>query len=84
MSRFITTDWGWTEQQVAAIPVPSLIMNGDNDFILAEHALYLSKTIPDARLAILPGTTHMNILKQPELKPMIRKFLNDMDRQAGE
>ncbi len=84
MSRFITTDWGWTEQQVAAIPVPSLIMNGDNDFILAEHALYLSKTIPDARLAILPGTTHMNILKQPELKPMIRKFINDMDSQAGE
>lgn len=82
MSRFITSDWGWSEMQLAAIDVPTLIVNGDNDFIRAEHALYLSQTIANAYLAILPDTTHMSILKQPELPSTIRRFIDRSEDPA--
>ncbi|MGX1499569.1 pimeloyl-ACP methyl ester carboxylesterase [Labrenzia sp. MBR-25] len=79
LTKFITSDWGWTGSQIAAISAPTLVMNGDNDFILAEHALYLSQTIPGAHLAILPNTTHMNILRQPEVIPMIGRFISAIE-----
>lgn len=82
LTEFITSDWGWSGSQVAAISAPTLVVNGDNDFILAEHALYLSETIPGAHLAILPDTTHMSILGQPEVLPMIIRFIDKVDSQA--
>jgi pimeloyl-ACP methyl ester carboxylesterase len=84
LSKFITSDWGWTDTQISSIPVPTLVMNGDNDFILTEHALHLSKTIPEAHLAVLPNTTHMSILKRPEIRPMIRAFLSRIEGGASD
>ncbi|MCE7064987.1 alpha/beta fold hydrolase [Dyadobacter sp. CY326] len=37
------------------ITAPALIMSGDKDVILVEHSLTLSRLIPNAQLAILPG-----------------------------
>ena len=41
---------------VASIKAPTLIINGDQDVVLPEHALYLSRLIGGARLLIVPGT----------------------------
>lgn len=38
-----------------SISAPSLVLNGDADVVLPEHALELFRTLPHARLAILPG-----------------------------
>ena len=38
------------------IQVPALVLNGDADVVLTEHALDLSRTLPHAKLAILPGS----------------------------
>ncbi|MBY6142152.1 alpha/beta hydrolase, partial [Leisingera daeponensis] len=84
LTAFITSGWGWPDEQIEEITVPVLVVNGDNDFILPEHALHLARTIPDAQLAILPGTTHLTILEQPELLPMIRRFLREERAEAGE
>ncbi len=43
------------EALIRSITAPALIVNGDADVITAEHSLGLSRLLPDARLAILPG-----------------------------
>ena len=46
---------GWTDEQMASITAPTLIINGNNDVGSTEHAAEMCRTIPDAQLAILPG-----------------------------
>lgn len=76
LGRLITSGWGWSDSQLAGIDAPVLIAIGDRDFILPDHAVHLSQTIPGARLAILPNTTHMTITKQTELiLPMIEDLI---------
>lgn len=44
-----------SDEQIRSIQAPVLVINGDKDFVLAEQALRLSKTLPNARLVILPA-----------------------------
>ncbi|HXC37827.1 MAG TPA: hypothetical protein VN667_02695 [Burkholderiales bacterium] len=41
--------------RVRSIKAPTLILSGDRDLVKPEHAVELSRLIPGARLAILPG-----------------------------
>jgi len=43
------------DEKIKSIQSPALVINGDNEVVRAEHALELSRTLPKARLAILPG-----------------------------
>lgn len=43
-----------SDGDIEAIHAPALVINGDAEVVLAEHALALSQTLPHARLAILP------------------------------
>jgi hypothetical protein len=53
-------------------PLPVLLAIGDNDFIRIEHAAEMYRLIPGTKLAVLPDTTHMNIIKRSAwLEPMI-------------
>lgn len=54
---------GWIPAQVTTIKAPTLVVSGDNDFMRIDFADQMAKLIPHARLAVLPDTTHMNILK---------------------
>ena len=52
--------------------VRTLIMIGDNDFTLPEHAVSMKRKIPGADLAIIPHATHMDIIRKGEtIVPMI-------------
>ncbi|MFN3514126.1 MAG: alpha/beta fold hydrolase [Phenylobacterium sp.] len=63
---------GWTDAQLRAIRSPVLIAIGDNDFTRIEHAADMYRLIPGAKLAILPDTTHMNIIERGAwLEPMV-------------
>jgi pimeloyl-ACP methyl ester carboxylesterase len=44
-----------SDGQIKAIQAPALIISGDTDVVRPEHALELSRTLPHAHLAILPG-----------------------------
>jgi pimeloyl-ACP methyl ester carboxylesterase len=44
------------DESIRAIEAPALVVVGDRDVIHPEHALALSRTLPNARLCILPGT----------------------------
>jgi pimeloyl-ACP methyl ester carboxylesterase len=45
----------WNDSDLQSIKAPALIMNADKDVVLNEHALKMSKLIPNAELIILPG-----------------------------
>jgi pimeloyl-ACP methyl ester carboxylesterase len=43
------------DAEIKSIQAPALVLAGDRDVVLPEHALTLYHTLPHARLAILPG-----------------------------
>lgn len=43
------------EELIKGIQCPVLVINNDKDVVLPEHALHLSRLIPDAQLVVLPG-----------------------------
>lgn len=72
LNRMLATWSGFTDAELAAITAPTMIMIGDDDFTRLEHAVEMKRLIPGADLAILPRTTHMNIIRKPDLVvPMI-------------
>ena len=83
-------DWS---KDVKNIQVPMLIAIGDADGVRYEHALELFRArgggkmgdlhgLPKSRLAIMPGTTHIGMIKRTDLLiPMVTDFL-DADLNA--
>lgn len=68
---------GWSDQQLAGITAPVLIVLGDHDFVTLEHAALMKELIPGSQLAVLPGTTHMRATRRPELLlPLLAAFLD--------
>jgi pimeloyl-ACP methyl ester carboxylesterase len=72
LQALITGDWGWSDDELAGIAAPVLLVAGDRDFMPAEHVASMAATVPGARLAILPDTTHLDIMTRTDLLlPMI-------------
>lgn len=44
-----------SDEVIKSIQAPALVINGDREVVLIEHAVKLSHTLPYAQLAILPG-----------------------------
>lgn len=67
---------GWSEDDLRGLTAPTLLIYGDTDFVRVEHAADMHRLIPDARLAILPGCTHMDVMRRTEaVLPMATAFL---------
>jgi pimeloyl-ACP methyl ester carboxylesterase len=68
---------GWSDEQLAGISAPTLLVIGDRDFTTVEHAALMLQLIPGSQLAVLPDTTHMQVTRRPELLlPMLARFLD--------
>jgi pimeloyl-ACP methyl ester carboxylesterase len=52
--------------ELAAITAPTLVLQGDRDEVRLSHSVEVVATLPDARLAVLPGT-HALPLESPGL-----------------
>jgi pimeloyl-ACP methyl ester carboxylesterase len=52
---------------LARIGAPTLVMVGDDDVVSLEHTTSLYSAIPDAELALVPGTSHALTMEKPEL-----------------
>jgi pimeloyl-ACP methyl ester carboxylesterase len=62
--------------ELAEIAVPTLVMAADRDEMPLEHTVALFRALPDAQLAIVPGTDHGSLVDKPELcNAMIAAFL---------
>jgi pimeloyl-ACP methyl ester carboxylesterase len=68
---------GWTAAELGGITAPTLLVFGDHDFIRLEHAVQMHELIPGSQLAVLPGTTHMGVLRRADLiVPLVTGFLD--------
>jgi pimeloyl-ACP methyl ester carboxylesterase len=87
VKELIGRPYAWPEDEVRAIPAPTLLIYGDADVILPEHMIELFRLrgggvagdlvgLPPAQLAILPGTTHVGVMERAAwLLPMVEEFL---------
>jgi pimeloyl-ACP methyl ester carboxylesterase len=89
MGELLRQDYDWSND-AATIKAPTLIVVGDADAIRTAHAVEMFELLgggkadagwdgsgmPDARLAILPGTTHYNIFSSPILASVVTPFLD--------
>jgi pimeloyl-ACP methyl ester carboxylesterase len=67
----------WTADDLRGLTAPTLLLIGDTDFVRIEHAAEMRELIPGARLAVLPGTTHVELMRRtPVLLPLLTEFLN--------
>jgi pimeloyl-ACP methyl ester carboxylesterase len=46
----------WPDEEVHSIKAKTLIFSGDHDVLTSEHAVKMSRIIPNAELVIVPGT----------------------------
>jgi pimeloyl-ACP methyl ester carboxylesterase len=68
---------GWSDEQLAGITAPALLVMGDRDFVTIEHGALMTRLIPTSQLAVLPGTTHMQVTRRADLLlPMLAAFLD--------
>jgi pimeloyl-ACP methyl ester carboxylesterase len=87
---------GWSAADIASIKAPTLLVVGDADLIRPEHTIELLRMLggaredggmgelPAAQLAVLPHTTHFNILDRVDLLlPIVLSFLNGEDAPAS-
>jgi pimeloyl-ACP methyl ester carboxylesterase len=53
--------------ELRGVQARTLVVSGDDDVVRLEHTLELYRGIPDAELAVVPGTSHVLILEKPDL-----------------
>ena len=77
MMHMITTEPEIALDTLADIATPTLVLQGDRDEVTVEHSLAVVAALPEAHLAVLPGT-HTLPIEHPELvNPLIISFLRD-------
>ena len=47
------------------VSAPTLIVVGDDDIVTLEHTVDLYRAVPNAELAVVPGTSHAVVLEKP-------------------
>jgi pimeloyl-ACP methyl ester carboxylesterase len=89
ISDMESQDYDWSED-VSVMKVPTMIMFADADSILLEHIVSFYRLLgggqrdagldgsarPSARLAIVPGTTHYDILSTGIVADLVTPFLD--------
>ena len=56
-----------SKEDLGKISAPTLILAGDRDATTHEHTLELFRSIKNAELCIIPGTTHFLLSEKPEM-----------------
>jgi pimeloyl-ACP methyl ester carboxylesterase len=66
---------GWTGE-LRSLQAPTLLVFGDRDFSPLPDVVEMFELLPNAQLAVLPGTTHVGMTRRPgELLALITPFL---------
>lgn len=54
-------------EQLAGVPARTLVLSGDDDAITLEHTIEMYRSLPEAELAVVPGTSHVLVMEKPAL-----------------
>jgi pimeloyl-ACP methyl ester carboxylesterase len=67
---------GWTGE-LRSLQAPTLLVFGDRDFSPLPDVVEMFELLPNAQLAVLPGTTHVGVTRRPgEVLALITRFLD--------
>jgi pimeloyl-ACP methyl ester carboxylesterase len=67
---------GWTGE-LRSLRAPTLLIFGDRDFSPLPDVVEMFELLPNAQLAVLPGTTHVSLTRRPgPLLALITPFLD--------
>ena len=73
---------GFSEEELASIKAPILIVQGDHDFVRLEHSVETVKLIPHAELAVIPDASHFALSSEQErVIPMVKHFLDKPEKR---
>jgi pimeloyl-ACP methyl ester carboxylesterase len=61
------TEPGLDLADLGRVEAPTLILLGDDDVLTVEHAAAMVRALPDAQLAVVPGTSHAVVMEKPEV-----------------
>ena len=87
LNELVGTAYAWPDEAIRAIAAPTMFVIGDSDGVPPAYAAVLFALrgggvfgdmagLPNARLAVLPGTTHVGVIERAGwLLPMIEEFL---------
>jgi pimeloyl-ACP methyl ester carboxylesterase len=67
LARMHLTEPTLPVDDLGTIPCRTLVMLGDDDEVILEHALALYRALADAELAVIPGTSHGLLVEKPAL-----------------
>lgn len=67
---------------LAGVTAQTLVMQGDRDEVTVEHSLLVTAALPDARLAVIPGSHGLPIESPDVVNPLITGFLRNGPVQA--
>jgi pimeloyl-ACP methyl ester carboxylesterase len=75
-ARMVHEFAGWTSE-LRVLETPTLLVFGDRDFSPLPDVVELFELLPWAELAVLPGTTHIGVMRRPEqVLAVISPFLD--------
>ena len=60
---------------LGAVPAPTLVLQGDRDEVTLEHGAAVAAALPDARLAVLPGSHALPLELPGVVNPLLITFL---------
>ncbi|MFZ0180804.1 MAG: alpha/beta fold hydrolase [Candidatus Dormiibacterota bacterium] len=67
---------GWTDE-LRSLQVPTMLIFGDRDFSPLPDVVEMFELLPNAQLAVLPGTTHVDVTRRPgSVLALITPFLD--------
>jgi pimeloyl-ACP methyl ester carboxylesterase len=80
VSEMMKTQPNYAADDLARVRVPVVIVQSEHDeFIKPEHAQYLARSIPHAKLVVMPGVSHFAPLQRPPLfNRVMLDFLQDL------
>ncbi len=67
--------------ELSAVAAPTLVLQGDRDEVTVEHSLAVVAAMPDARLAVLPGTHALPVESPDAVNPLLISFLRGGPQQ---
>ncbi|HEX5436469.1 MAG TPA: alpha/beta hydrolase [Gemmatimonadaceae bacterium] len=97
LGKLMGEDYDWSAS-IATLPMPVLLVFADNDSVSQQHIAeffallgggvkepgWVSTQLSKSRLAVVPGYSHYNFVRSPEVPQIIEKFLADPLTNAGQ
>jgi pimeloyl-ACP methyl ester carboxylesterase len=82
LHRLWTGETGMEVADLAHVAAPTLVLCADDGGLTLEHAAAVYRALPDAQLAIVPGTSHGLPMEKPHIvNQLILDFLADEQAQ---